>query len=184
MMGHINNLVVELVRDALGEKAVGDLFDAAGMAPRRFQPELIYPESDFQKLFQAAQKVFGVGDADAEKAFAKYFMQRSPQMFPAIFELAGSARGLIERIPAIHRNFPASASFGDFREKVVICESTPARIVLDYTSPNLLCLTLRTVVGHCLEYFQETGDVHETSCQKLGDACCRIVIDFHGPRTE
>lgn len=182
MMGHINNLVVGLVRDTLGEPAVQVLFQEAGITPRRFQPELIYPEAEFQALFQAAQKVFGVDAVAAEQAFAKYFMERSPQMFPAIFELAGSARGLIERIPAIHRNFPASASFGDFREKVVICESTPARIVLEYTSPNLLCLTLRTVAQHCLEYFGESGAVHETGCQKLGEPCCRIVIDFHGPR--
>jgi len=180
MMGHINNLVVELVRDSLGADAVAKLFAAAGLKQRRYQPEVIYPETEFQALFKGAQTVFGVDSQAAELAFAEYFMKRSPQMFPAIFEQAGSARGLIERVPTIHRNFPASVSQEEFRDKVRICESTPSRIVLDYESPNRLCLTLRSVAERCLTYFGETGAVHETSCQKQGAPHCRIVVEFHG----
>lgn len=179
MMGHINNLVVELVRDALGTDAVTKLFASANLKQRRYQPEVIYPEAEFQALFRGAQAVFGVDSDAAELTFAEYFMRRSPQMFPAIFEQAGSARGLIERVPTIHRNFPASASQGEFREKVRICESTPSRIVLDYESPNRLCLTLRSVAQRCLAYFGEAGAVHETGCQKEGAPHCRIVVEFH-----
>jgi len=180
MMGHINNLVVELVRDAKGADAVAQLFAEAGLPQRRYQPEVIYPETEFQALFAGAQAVFGVGSDDAEQAFAQYFMKRSPEMFPAIFEQAGSARGLIERIPTIHRSFPAAASQGAFREKVLICESTPSRIVLDYESPNHLCLTLRRVAEICLDYFGEIGAVSEAACQKRGAPRCRIMVEFHG----
>jgi hypothetical protein len=180
MMGHINNLVVELVRDTLGADAVVKLFEAANLKQRRYQPEVIYPEPEFQALFKGAQVVFGVDSDAAENAFAEYFMRRSPEMFPAIFEQAGSARGLIERIPTIHRNFPASVSQSEFREKVRIHESTPGRVVLHYESPNHLCLTLRSVAERCLTYFGETGSVRETSCQKAGAPHCRIVVEFHG----
>ncbi len=182
MMGHINNLVVELVRESLGPDSVGALFAAAGLPPRRYQPEVIYPEAEFQALFRGAQSVFGVDAAAAEIAFARFFMERSPQMFPAIFAHCGSARSLMENIPLIHRNFPASASQGEYREKVTIHESTPERIVLDYCSPNQLCLTLRTVARHCLEFFHEAGSVTETHCQKDGAPFCRVVVEFHEQR--
>lgn len=180
MMGHINNLVVEMVRESLGEPAVVDLFAKADLEQRRYQPEVIYPEEEFQALFRGAQAVFGVDAAAAEEAFAGYFMKRSPEMFPAIFEQAGSARGLMERIPTIHRNFPASASQDAYRDKVMITESTPERIVLEYTSPNRLCVTLRKVAQICLEYFGERGAVHETCCQKDGADHCNIVVEFDG----
>ncbi|MCR9246343.1 MAG: heme NO-binding domain-containing protein [bacterium] len=182
MMGHINNLVVEMVRDALGDDAVADLFAKAELESRIYQPEVVYPESEFQALFRGAQSVFGVGSDDAEEAFAAYFMKRSPEMFPAIFEQAGSARGLIERIPTIHRNFPASASQDAYRDKVAIIESTPERIVLEYDSPNQLCNTLRRVARICLDYFGEEGAVHETCCKKEGAEHCRVVIEFHGQK--
>ena len=182
MMGHINNLVVEMVRDSLGAEAVDRLFAEAGLEARRYQPEVIYPEEEFQALFRGAQAVFGVAADAAEEAFAGYFMKRSPEMFPAIFEQAGSARGLIARIPTIHRNFPASASQGDYRDKVVITESRPERIVLHYMSPNQLCETLQHVAKITLDYFGERGAVRETSCQKDGAPHCNIVVEFHGAK--
>ena len=180
MMGHINNLVVRMVNDKLGEEAVSELFTAAGLERREYQPEVIYPEEEFQALFLGAQQVFGVDGESAERAFSEYFMQEVPKMFPAIFELSKSARQLIERVPIIHRNFPAAASQGDYKEKVFISESTPERLVLEYESPNLLCLTLRCVTEITLEFYGEKGSVYETECQKEGAARCRIVVEFHG----
>ncbi len=182
MMGHINNLVVEMVRESLGADAVEKLFAESGLEHRRFQPEVIYPEEDFQALFAGAQAVFGVDAAAAEEAFAGYFMKRSPEMFPAIFEQAGSARGLIEKIPTIHRNFPASASQGDYRDKVEITESTPERITLRYMSPNQLCATLCHVGGICLDFFHEKGKVYHRCCAKEGAEYCEIVVEFHGKK--
>lgn len=184
MMGHINNLVVELVQESLGADAVPELFAAAGLKQRRYQSELIYPEDEFQALFRGAQSVFGVDADTAEHAFAQFFMRRSPEVFPAIFEQAGSARRLIEMVPKIHRSFPASVSQDDFREKVTIQESTPAHIVLDYCSPNRLCITLKAVAEICLSHFGERGAVHELCCQKDGAPHCRIEVEFHGAAAE
>lgn len=182
MMGHINNLVVELVRENLGEDGVQNLFQAAGLGSKTYQPELIYPDEEFQALFRGAQQVFGVDAEAAEEAFAKFFVEVSPRLFPAMFELAGSARGLMERIPIIHQNFPAAAAQTSYEDKVFVTESTAERLVLEYDSPNQLCTTLRLVAGHVLDYYGETGDVNETQCQKHGAARCRVVIDFHGKK--
>ena len=101
------------------------LFAEAGLRPTKYQPEVIYPEPEFQALFRGAQAVFGVDAVPAEKAFSKYFMHVSPKMFPAIFRHAKNARQMLEKIPSIHRNFPSAASQGAYQDKVFITESTP-----------------------------------------------------------
>ncbi len=179
-MGHINNMVVQMVRENLGEDAVGELFAAAGLEERSYSPEVIYPDQEFQALFRGAQTVFGVDSDTAERAFSKYFMEVSPKMFPAIFEQAGSARGLFERFPIIHRNFPEAASQQEYREKVFILESEPDRLVMEYDSPNQLCITLQTIAGLVLEFYGEQGSVTETACQKKGAPRCRVVMEFDG----
>ena len=69
-MGHINNMVVQMVRENLGEEAVEELFAAAGLEERSFSPEVIYPDEKFQALFRGAQEVFGV-DSDTAESFAR-----------------------------------------------------------------------------------------------------------------
>jgi hypothetical protein len=58
-------------------------------------------EKEFQALDNAAKELCGVGDEAAQKAFSDYFMEVSPVMFPAIFKIAGSARGLFEKVLAV-----------------------------------------------------------------------------------
>ena len=181
MMGHINNLVVRFVRENLGDVGVARMFAVAGIEPRSYQSELIYAEEEFQALFGAAREVFGVSDHDAEVAFSKFFMTVSPQMFPAMFKVAKSARRLIEQVPNIHRNFPAAAGQGVYEDKVFITESVPERVVLEYDSPNGLCTTLLHVAEHVLEYYQEPGQVTEVACKKDGAPRCRFVVEFHAP---
>ena len=180
MMGHINNMVVQMVRENLGEEGVTKLFAQAGLAPTKYQPEMIYPEPEFQALFRGAQAVFGVDAETAEKAFSKYFMHVSPKMFPAIFRHAKNARQMLEKIPSIHRNFPSAASQGEYQDKVFITESTPERLVIEYDSPNMLCVTLQTVGSIVLEHYGEAGLVSETACKKKGAPRCRVVFEFQG----
>lgn len=180
MMGHINNLVVQLVRENLGEDGVKRLFEELKKEPVRFQTEVIYSEDEFQKLFAAAQTVFGVDSDTAEKVFAKYFVDMSPKLYPAIFRNAKSARELFEKVPLIHRNFPAAASRGTYKDKLFILESKPEHMILEYDSPNQLCVTLQTVAGHILAYYGEVGEVRESACKKEGAPRCRIQIDFRG----
>jgi hypothetical protein len=180
MMGHINNMVVQMVRENLGEEGVTKLFAHAQLPPTKYHPEVIYPEPEFQALFRGAQAVFGVDAETAEKAFSKYFMHVSPKMFPAIFKHAKSARQMLEKIPGIHRNFPSAASQGEYQDKVLITESTPERLVIEYDSPNMLCVTLMTVGSLVLEYYGEKGLVSETACKKQGAPRCRVLFEFQG----
>ena len=179
MMGHINNLVVEMVRDNLGDDTVLEMFDTAGIAPRFYKPEVIYSDDEFQALFKGAQRVFDVDSEAAEEAFAEYFMQVSPEMFPAIFTQAGCAKELFEKIPIIHQSFPAAASQSDYVDKVVITESSHDRVVFEYDSPNRLCITLRRLAQLVLAYYGEQGIVTEIGCQKSGSPHCQVIVTFN-----
>jgi hypothetical protein len=180
MMGHINNMIVQLVRENLGEDGVAALFREAGVEPQRFQSEVIYPEPMFQSLFRAAQTVFGADRESAELVFSEHFMRVSPQLYPAIFKHAGSARSLLEKVPMIHRNFPAAAARGQYKDKLRIVESTPERVLIEYDSPNQLCITLRTVAGMVLAFYNERGSVTEHQCAKDGHPHCLLEVRFEG----
>jgi hypothetical protein len=70
MMGHINNLLIQLVEKSLGAERVGQLFTLAGIPRERYQPEVVYSEEEFQALYRAAKEMFGVDDEAAQKAFS------------------------------------------------------------------------------------------------------------------
>jgi len=178
MMGHINNLLIRMVEKHHGAEGVSRLFTLAGLTETRYQPEVVYSEAEFQALYKAAKALYGVGDEAAQKAFSDYFMEISPAMFPAIFKFAGNARGLFEKVPTIHRQWPSAASAKDFREKLSVLESTEARLVFKYDSPNHLCGVLRFVAEGVLAHYRETGTVTETQCALKGAPWCEIEVRF------
>jgi hypothetical protein len=94
MMGHINSLLIHMVEKHHGSDGVLRLFTLAGISKKDYQPEVVYSEEEFQALYNAAKKLYCVGDEAAQKAFSDYFMEVSPVMFPATFKIAGSARGI------------------------------------------------------------------------------------------
>src|SRR5258708_4547320 len=157
MMGHINNLLIQMVEKHHGSEGVSRLFALARIPRKQYRPEIVYPEEEFQALYQAAKDIYGVADEAAQKAFSEYFMEASPAMFPAIFKVAGNARSLFEKVPTIHRQWPAAVSAKEFREKLCILESSKERLVFKYDSPNHLCAVLRFVAEGVLTYYRETG---------------------------
>jgi hypothetical protein len=178
MMGHINNLLIHMVEKHHGVEGVARLFVLAGLPRMRYQPEVVYSEEEFQALYRAAKELYGVEDEAAQRAFADYFMEISPVMFPAIFNFAGSARGLFDKVPTIHRQWPSAASAKDFREKLSVLESSEERLVFKYDSPNHLCGVLRFVAEGVLAHYHEKGVVTETQCALKGAPWCEILVRF------
>ncbi len=181
MMGHINNLLIRMVETHHGSEGVSRLFALAGIPPKPYQPEIIYSEEEFQALYRAAKELYGVGDEAAQKAFADYFMEVSPVMFPAIFTVAGNARSLFEKVPTIHKQWPSAASAKDFRDKLYVLESSHERLVFKYDSPNHLCGVLRFVAEGVLAHYREKGTVTETRCALKGAPWCEVEVRFGLP---
>jgi hypothetical protein len=181
MMGHINNLLIQMVEKHHGSDGVSRLFALAGISKKQYQPEVVYSEEEFQALYKAAKEIYAVGDEAAQKAFSDYFMEVSPKLFPAIFKVAGNARSLFEKVPTIHKQWPSAASAGDFREKLYILESSKERLVFKYDSPNHLCGVLRFVAEGVLAHYGEKGTVTEAQCALKGAAWCEIEVRFETP---
>jgi hypothetical protein len=181
MMGHINNLLIKMVERHHGTEGVTRLFALANIPRKPYQPEIVYPEEEFQALYRAVKQMYGVGDDAAQKAFSDYFMEMSAAMFPAIFNFAGNARGLLEKVPTIHKQWPAAVSANEFREKLFILESSEERLVFKYDSPNHLCGVLRFVAEGVLAYYQEKGTVAETCCALKGAPWCEVEVRFGTP---
>jgi len=167
-----------MVRTHHGEEGVDRLFDIAGVKRTEYHTEVVYPESDFQSLYGAALRLYGVDDDTAQKAFSDYFIEISPTLFPAIFKVSGSARGLLERVPLIHKQWPTAASMTEFREKLWIIESGPRHLRYKYDSPNRLCGVLRYVAEGVLRYYREEGSVVEPRCVRRGDPWCEVEVRF------
>lgn len=108
-------------------------------------------------------------------------MEVSPVMFPAIFNVAGNARSLFEKVPTIHKQWPAAVSAKEFREKLYILESSKERLVFKYDSPNHLCGVLRFVAQGVLAHYREEGTVTETQCALKGAPWCEIEVRFATP---
>lgn len=178
MMGHINMLLLKMVRRDHGDAGVERLFELAGLPPTRFRPEVIYPEAEFQELYEAAKRLYGADDDAAQKAFADFFMEVSPAMFPAIFEHAGNARRMLESVPLIHRQWPSAACAKDFMPKVEILASNADRLVFKYRSPNRLCGVLRHVTEGVLRHYREPGRVTELRCARDGAEWCEVEVRF------
>ena len=178
MMGHIHNLLLKMVSRHHGKEGIDRLISLSGLTKRDYRPEVVYPEEEFQALYKATKELYGVDDGAAQKAFAEYFIEVSPQLFPAIFKEAGNARRLLEMVPIIHKQWPSAASAGNFREKVWIIKSVEDRLIFKYESPNHLCGVLRYVAEGVLRHFNESGTVTETQCSLKGAPWCEVEVRF------
>lgn len=181
MMGHIQMLLIGMVQKHHGEEGVQKLFELANLPKQTFRTEVIYPDEQFQSLYAATKKLYGVDDETAQKAFSDYFVEVSPKMFPAIFKEAKNARGLFERVPIIHKQWPSAASMSKYKERISVLVSEKDRLVYKYESPNNLCGVLRHVAEGFLSYYKESGVVSETQCARRGAQWCEVEIRFKNP---
>lgn len=180
MMGHLMNLVVSFVREVKGPGAVEPLFRGAGLTPTAYRFEAIYPEDDFARLLASAVQVCGVTPAQAEVAFADYFMRVSPELFPSFFAISPDTRTFLERLPALHRMLPEAAARVTFRDKVRVEPRPAGGIVFHYDSPHRLCVLLERLLHKLLQHYGETGDVVQRLCARQGAAECVFDVTFHG----
>jgi hypothetical protein len=179
MMGHVINLLLELVRENAGDKAVDEVFEVAHIEPADYRFEVLYPEDEFASLLAACIKVLGVTPYEAEIAFAEYFMRVSPQLFTAYFEVSPSTRVFLERLPELHRSLPKAASELPFKDKVTLTGFGSNTIRLGYDSPHQLCKFLIHAIGLLFKYYGETGDCIELCCAREGARRCEIEVRFH-----
>jgi hypothetical protein len=179
MMGHIMRLLVAFTEHVGGSEAVEATFAGAGLPPRDYRFEAVYPEEDFAALFASAVSVLGVDGNKAQELFADYFMEVSRTLFSAIFTVSGSTKNFLLQLPHLHRSLPEAASIDRYTDKVLVQERSPEVLVIDYHSPHRLCRMLHRLLGLTADHYNDSISVEELSCAHEGAAHCRFQVTFH-----
>lgn len=173
MMGIINNLVLSFVEEKKGKEAKQKLLKEMERS-EDYQPQRIYAEEEFQKLFKATVSIFNLPAEKAEGEFAKYVGKLLPKAFSGYFEQAKNTRELLRMVPSIHTEYPTLA--GAPSAKLTILKDNEGEFVFYYNSPNQLCIFLMTLTQCVLDYYKEKATIEETQCKKKGAEFCRVAI--------
>jgi heme-NO-binding protein len=96
MMGLIPKILVNLVTEKLGQKAVAGILKAADIDQNReYKLVKIYEDDEWQRLFVATCEKLKLSPADAETAYAEYFMEDALRRWAMWFKMAKSSQEFI-----------------------------------------------------------------------------------------
>jgi len=186
MMGLIHRILLNMVADQGGAKAVKTVKKQAGVAPdvvyRMNEP---YPDDEWQRLFGAACDVLDCSPRRAEELFAAAFLADAQERFPKWFEMCKTARALLELQPVIHNGFATGLRSPADRKQVVekfTLEKFDDRIVTHYRSPNKLCGLYVRLAERVLEHYGEYAEITMRKSMKRGDDESVIEIRFLGSK--
>jgi len=178
MMGIIIIGLIEFVHKKKGREAVSKVLGNTGLTPSLIQEQLIYPEEAFQELLKNAVEITGMDENEFETEWAKFMVNLVHNKFTGFFESSGNARELLTKVPDIHfKVFPTI--LGHQIQKINIKESDDDHIVYSYTSPNRMCIFLKTLAIEVLNAYDQKGTVEELQCQKNGASSCDVKVTFH-----
>jgi hypothetical protein len=160
-----------------GREAVTKVLEGTGLTPSLIQEQLIYPEEAFQELLKNAAEITGMSTDEFETEWAKFMVNLMHNKFTGFFESSDSALVLLSKVPDIHfKVFPTIV--GKQVEKINIKESDDDHILYTYTSPNQMCIFLKTLAQEVLDQYKQEGTIEELQCQKDGATSCDVKVTF------
>jgi hypothetical protein len=178
MMGIIIIGLIEFVHKKKGREAVTKVLEGTGLTPSLIQEQLIYPEDAFQEVYNKAIEISEMDKDEFEKEWAKFMTNIVHNKFTGFFESSNNAQELLAKVPDIHfKVFPTIV--GHQVQKINIKETGDNHIVYSYTSPNHMCIFLRTIAQEVLNAYNQEGTIEELQCQKDGAPSCDIKVTFH-----
>jgi|GEM_PF-482601 len=167
MLGLIQKVLLDLVREEGGPVAVAAVREAAGVpAERDFRIGVNYDDDECRRLVTAAQAHFGLSEAALWDRYADTFFADALSRWPAWFEMSESARALLERQPVIHNCFASGLRDSDARRAVVdkfrVAEGAPDELVVTYRSPNPFSGLYVALARWVLRHFGEEAEIETT----------------------
>lgn len=182
MIGVIQRVLVDLVRERRGEAGAARFLADAGLAADfQFRIDTDYDDAQCLALFAAAGRVLDLPQGALFEAYADIFVRRSRVMFPAFYSLARSSREFLRRQPAIHNSFAAGlrdeAARRHVTDKFSIAEDG-ADLVTTYRSANGLCGLYRALATRVIADYGEEAEITDELCVARGDAHCRLRLHW------
>src|SRR5262249_7520004 len=106
MVGIIPKILLDLVEQAGGAEAVRDTLALAGIPDGRvFRLSEIYPDTEWNKLLEAACIILRVSESDALLAYAEAFGKDALERWPKWFEMSQNSLEFLLRQPRLHNYF-------------------------------------------------------------------------------
>ncbi len=182
MVGLIHMVLFGLIEAMAGAEAILEVRRRAGVPPDKvFRMDEAYDDAEWQRLLAAACAVLEVTPAQAEQAFAEFFLRDALGRWPAWFAMSRNAREFLERQPKIHRSFASSVLDSAARQAIVEkfhVDSRPSELIVSYASPNQLCGLYVALARAVIRHYGEQATVEETRCCKRGDPQCEVHIGW------
>ncbi len=177
MMGIIIIGLIEFVHKKKGREAVTKVLGKTGLTPSLIQEQLIYPEEAFQELLKNAAEITDMSTDEFETEWARFMVNLMHNKFTGFFESSDSALDLLSKVPDIHfKVFPMIV--GKQVQKINIKEKDDNHIIYSYTSPNHMCIFLKTLAQEVLDVYKQEGTIEELQCQKDGATSCDVEVTF------
>lgn len=168
MIGLVQKVLVDLVREAGGEPALQAMFDRAGvLRDWYFRIDTPYPDEEFLRLFEACGEVLELSRDELMEAYADAFSRDTLARFPAFFRMARDSREFLRRQPTIHNTFATGLVDPEerrrVRDKFSVEDRPDGSIVTTYRSKNGLHAFYVALARRVVEHYGDEASFDVTA---------------------
>ena len=180
MVGLVQKLLLDLIESSADADAVREVKRRAGVPEdKTFRMDVAYDDEEWRRLLAATCEVLNVTQEQAEEAFADFFYKDSIKRWPMWFQMAKSARDLLELQPRIHNGFATGVqdpTAGRAINEKFQLETHNGELVMRYRSANQLCGLYKALARKIISHYGDDATIKETQCLKNGDPECELHI--------
>lgn len=180
MHGLIAKLVVDLADRAGGPEAAAAVRRRAALPDRPLRIDDEVSDDTFGAMVGAACDRLGLSAAEAEEAFAAFFLEDALRRWPTFFRMSGTSKELLARIPAIHGclvgGAPMSRMRAEKEDKFTVEDRGPLELLTRYRSPNRLCGLYVALARKVVAHYGDEAEIDEPRCTKRGDPECELRV--------
>ena len=175
MKGIVFNLLEEVVRRELGERAWDDLLASAG-SDGIFTSLGNYPDERMFTLVGAASRAMNQPPEQVVRWFARHCMPLLAAKYPRFFEPHASTRPFLLTLneiihPEVRKLYPGAEvpefDFDTSDEQV---------LVMGYRSPRKLCAFAEGLIEGAAAHYGEQVEIDQPRCMLRGDAKCLLRV--------
>jgi hypothetical protein len=180
MVGLVQKILLDLVKERAGPEAVAEVRRRAGVASDHvFRIGEVYPDEEWQRLWSAACDVLHTTEAELLDAYAETFARDALVRFRMWFDMSANSREFLERQVTIHNVFASGVRDPEARRAVVDkfrIEKHPTKIVTHYRSPNRLCGLYKALARWMFRHYGDEATIDERKCMLRGDDECELHV--------
>ena len=183
MIGLIQKLLLDMVREEAGADAASEVKRRTGLAPDfEFRLDTDYDDEQARQLLGHACAVLDASENDVLERFARTFLRSALSHFPTFFALAADSRAFLARQPAIH-NMLGSGLRNPQRLKAIndkfsITPHDDGCLEVRYRSPNRWCVLYRALAREVADHYGERLDIATLDCAKRGTQVCVFRLSW------